>query len=820
MWVSLAFVAGILLASVVSLPTYIWLVLSLLAVVGVIVARRLPAPPHWPDFGNRVLRLSLSTAVLALACVSLGLLGAARYQSASTANAGSSLAYFNDGGYDALVTGVLIQPPDVRDTYTNLRLQAQTVDTGLHQVKVKGLLLARVAPNQQYHYGDILRLRGELQTPPENEDFSYRDYLARQGIRSYMSSAEVTLLPGKGGNPLLGAMYSLRDSALEHVYRLFLDPEASLLAGILLGVDSGLPAQVEQAFNDTGTSHIIAISGFNIAIIAGVLAFLFGRALGPRRGALAALTGIVFYTLFVGADPAVVRAALMGAVTLLAIQVGRRQQGLNTLAFVAALMALGNPFVLWDVGFQLSLFATLGLILYGTPFMETVEGFLGRHLAALDARRIASFLGDVVLLTLAAQLTTLPIVAYHFRQISLVSPLANAFILPVQPAVMVLGGLAVALSFAYFPLGQLLAWVAWPFTAYTIRVVELFDSLPHTVIYLGGFSLAFVVLYYAVLLAITFGHSRFGEWAAAIRLRFRFVSVSGVIAALFVVSLLTWRIVAAAPDGRLHIAFLDVGSADAVLLQTPSGRHVLIDGGPSAATASDALGRRLSPLDHSLDWLVLASTDENEVASLPRLVQRFSPRNVLLGAQAQASFSSGSLMQWLVDEQIPVTDAQQGEALNLGDGARLSVVDLSPRGATLLLEWDMFRMLLPIGANLDTLARIQNGDLAGQVDVLLLAQSGYAPLTPPGLLPTLNPRLVVISVAPADKDGLPSPETLDAVQGYSVLRTDVNGWVEVVTDGQRMWVSAERISPEAGAPTSAVLNQSPEIITPTPAANE
>jgi hypothetical protein len=146
-----------------------------------------------------------------------------------------------------------------------------------------------------------------------------------------------------------------------------------------------------------------------------------------------------------------------------------------------------------------------------------------------------------------------------------------------------------------------------------------------------------------------------------------------------------------------------------------------------------------------------------------------------LGAQAQASFSSGSLMQWLIDEQIPVTDAQQGQALNLGDGARLSVVDLSPRGATLLLEWDMFRMLLPIGANLDTLTRLEDGDLAGQVDVLLLSQSGYAPLTPPELVSTLNPTLVVISVAPADKDGLPNPATLDALKGYSVLRTDLMG---------------------------------------------
>ena len=270
------------------------------------------------------------------------------------------------------------------------------------------------------------------------------------------------------------------------------------------------------------------------------------------------------------------------------------------------------------------------------------------------------------MLTFAAQLTTLPIMAYHFKQLSLVSPLANAFILPAQPAVMVLGGLAVVLSFALFPLGQLVAWVAWPLTTYTIRMVEFFDSLPHTVIYLGGFSLTFVVLFYAVLLGVTFAGGRLRDLVAELRRRFRYLSLSVVLAALFIAALFTWRLVAAAPDGRLHITFLNVGSADGVLIQTPAGRHVLINGGPSAALASDALGRRLSPLDHSLDWLILASTDENQVASLPRLLPRFPPRNVLMAAPAQASFSSSTVVQWLTDEAIPMTVGRAGTGARFG----------------------------------------------------------------------------------------------------------------------------------------------------------
>ena len=787
LWVSLAFIAGILLAKLASLPLYIWLLLALLSLACTILLRR-------SNVSLSAFHFKIQTAYLVLvsACAVALFIGAARYQLNVPQINISNIAWFNDRDYDVLVTGTLIEPPDHRDTYTNLRLRALEVDTGEGQYPVHGLLLARVPANQSYQYGEELRLRGKLETPPENEDFSYRDYLARQGILSYMSNSEATVLPGKGGNPIVAATYAIKEKSLDTVYRLFPDPEASLLAGILLGVDTGLPAPLQQAFKDTGTAHIIAISGFNIAIIAGIFVTLFSRVLGPRRGAITAILGIAFYTFLVGADAAVVRAAIMGTFSIFALQVGRRQQGLNTLALVAALMAVWNPLVLWDVGFQLSFFATLGLILYGEPFQLAAENFINRHFPASNAGKLAELFAEFVLLTFAAQLTTLPIMAYQFKQISLVSFIANPFILPAQPAVMILGGLAVFLSLLAFPLGQLMAWIAWPPTAYTIRMVELFDAVPHGVIYLGGFSLAFVALFYAALLALTFTGSRLKEFFLSLRERFRYLPTATILTALFICTLLTWRLAASAPDGRLHITFLDVGSADAVLIQTPNGRHILINGGPSASSLSDALGRRLPLLDHHLDWLIVAATDESQVTSLPRILPRYPPEQVLWGANEQASFSSRDVITWLSDESTPVTQAEEGQTLDLGAGATLKVLNISSRGLTLLVEWNSFRALLPIGENFDTLDALEYENAVGPVTVLSVAQSGYASLTPPDWVENLNPQLVVLSVAAGDKDGLPDQATLEALSDYSLLRTDLNGWIEVSTDGKQMWVNAER----------------------------
>jgi competence protein ComEC len=625
-----------------------------------------------------------------------------------------------------------------------------------------------------------------LKTPPENEDFSYQDYLARQGILAYMPDAEATRLPFTDGNPFLRLVYTFKAHALDHVYRIFPDPEASLLAGILLGDDNGLSADLQQAYKNTGTAHIIAISGFNIAIIAALFVRLFSRLLGARKGAIAAVVGITIYTVLVGASASVVRAAIMGGLAIFALQVGRRQNGLNTLAFTGAVMAVINPHTLWDVGFQLSFAATLGLILYVGPFRDWAVRHIARFTSPENAQKYARPISEYLLFTLAAQLTTLPIMAYHFGRISLIAVLANPFILPVQPAVMVLAGLALLLSFIYLPLGKVAGWIAWPFAAYTNRAVEFFDRFPHGVIVLGDFSLLFVILFYALLLFLTFAGPRLkGTLRSAL-------APSVVIVALGVFAYLAWAAAFAAPDGCLHLTFLDVGTADAILIQTPSGRTLLVNGGESPSRLADALGRRLSPFDRRLDWLLVASPQEQQVAALPRILDRFPAENVLWAGNTDASYSTGQVSRWLTANATPVTPAYQGAVLDLGEGARLEVLAVSPRGAVLLVTWNGFRALLPLGLNFDTLAELKNGQAIGPVSVLLLADAGYAPSNPPAWLAALQPQLAILSVTAGDPNGLPDKSVLDALAGITLLRTDRNGSIEVSTDGAGMWVEVQR----------------------------
>ncbi len=812
-WSSLAFLAGICLAAGLrsagaDIAAWIWLAIAagVCAVPGVRWLALRIFPPAVENFQTRLAAISLSLVqkvssdftwpaqrlpVFVLAA--LFALGAARYQYAlPDLDDPGMIASYNDQEGDYVVVGMLAEPPDMRDSYTNLRVNAEQIRPaqGGDYANVEGLVLVQALTAMQsrgdWRYGDRVLLEGRLETPPEDEEFSYREYLARQGVYSLMPFARLGLVRHGQGNPLLSMVYTLKERALEMVYRLYPDPEASLLAGILLGVEGGIPLDVKQAFQDTGTAHVIAISGFNIAIVGGLFATLFLRLLGaPRRFLAAGLSAVViaFYALLVGAGPSVVRAAIMGVLSLFAVQLGRRQDGLNSLVLVAALMALFNPFLLWDVSFQLSFMATLGLVVFAGMLTAGFTHLASQRLPEPTAQRISKPVGEYVLFTLAALVTTLPVIAYHFRRLSLTTLIANPLILPAQPPVMVLGGLAVALGLIYEPLGQAAAYLAWPFVAYTIRAVELVSRIPGGVITLGEVALGWVFLYYAVLFLATFAGAKLKGAGAVLK-------PSLVLAGLGALAVVTWQVALHAPDGRLHLTVLDVGRGDALLIQTPGGRYVLVDGGSSPAKLSQGLGRRLPLTRRRLDWLVVAGPGTEQVQALPRVLERFPASNVLWAGSADGARSVRNLQEYLTKAGIEPEMAVTDQVLDLGDGAMLRVLHAGESGSILLLEWRNFRALLPVGMDEAALKKMLDDPGLVPVTALLLADGGAAELNPPQWLAKLRPQVVVLSAAV--DEAAPDPEVLEALKGYNLLRTDKNGWIGLSTDGEQMWVEVER----------------------------
>ena len=787
-YLGIAWLAGIFLGSLLNLPALFLALAGLVPLVSLFLWRE----------NSRVRLASLCALVL--------LLGAWRYSSAIPHFDEGSLAYYNGQGWVKL-TGVVSAEPDVRDTYTNLRVAAESLALDDQEYAVTGTVLVRAPHYPEYRYGDRLEIEGLLETPPEFEDFSYRDYLARHGIHSLLRRPRINLLARHQGNFFSAKLYAFKGRAQATIARLLPEPQASLLTGILLGVETGIPADLMADFSATGTTHIIAISGFNISIIAGLFSGLSARLFGRRRAMPLAVAGIVLYTIFVGASAAVVRAAIMGSLYVIAIHYGRQSDALNSLMAAAILMTALNPFTLWDLGFQLSFAATLGLVLYTPVIQGWFERGLHKLLSEEATKGAIGLLNEALIVTLAAQITTLPIIVYNFRTLSLVTLLTNLLILPAQPGVMLWGGVATLAGLLWLPLGQALGWVVWLFLTCTIVIVELTARVPYAALDVGRVSLGLICLYYGLLAGGTIVTAQEPSRLKTLwqRLADRF-STKALLAGLTIVVLLVWVAAFSLPDGKLHVTFFDVGQGDAIFIQTPRDQKILVDGGPSPTILLTALGRRMPFWERTIDLVVLTHPHDDHVSGLVPVLERYKVKAFLDGGQEHPTPAYTRCLELIQEKGVPYHLAQAGMWIQLGEGLQIKVLhpqsqflsgtdsDVNNNSIVLHLAYGPISFLLPGDVEEEAEAVLLSGNEDLASIILKSPHHGSDTSLNPGFLEAVNPQLAVIQVGAGNTFGHPDPTTLAKLKehGVTVLRTDQNGTVEVVSDGQRYWIKTER----------------------------
>ncbi|PIR03933.1 MAG: hypothetical protein COV59_01990 [Candidatus Magasanikbacteria bacterium CG11_big_fil_rev_8_21_14_0_20_39_34] len=365
-------------------------------------------------------------------------------------------------GSQAQFTGFVSVEPDVREDGVRYIVRLLPQQEGSGKVYIKNTLYP------QYSYGDVLEVSCLLQKPTPIENFRYDKYLEKFQIFTLCISPKIQKLEGKRGNIFMRSLLSLKKRVEENIEKLWPEPYASFMAGILYGYRGGL-GKLADDFQRTGVTHIIAISGYNITIVASFLVTILTYLFIPRKkGFYIVLCMIGIFTLFAGASASVVRAAIMGMLILMAQQFGRLSHAGNALILAAALMCLQNPRVLlFDAGFQLSFLATLGL-LYILPIFQKIF------------QNVPEYLGikDITLGTLSATMITLPLIVYQFGRVSLVALPVNIFILPLIPVIMYLGFLVVFFSFFFMPIALILSFFTYMVMTYVVGVVKIFSKLP------------------------------------------------------------------------------------------------------------------------------------------------------------------------------------------------------------------------------------------------------------------------------------------------------------------------------------------------------
>jgi competence protein ComEC len=431
-----------------------------------------------------------SGAVIFLLCVlvgsSLSILRVSQTTHVTNLNSVESYAR----GENVKLHGVIADEPDRRPMKTKYTVEVDEIIDESHVKKINGkVLITDYDAWPRHSYGDEVVIVGKLDRPTKIEDFYYDRYLSRYDVYSVIYRADIQTASSGHGSAFFSFLYDLKHQFESQLNRLYPEPHASFMAGLLTGSRRGIPEHLLEDFQSTGLTHIIAISGYNISIVISFItvALFF---LPLRFRFIPAVFAIVFFTFFVGASPSVVRAAIMGVLGLFALQSGRQKHSLIAILLAGAMMIAWNPKVLWyDAGFQLSFLAVLGISYIGPFFERPLKNF-------------PQMIREPLQMTLSAQLSAVPLIVLLFGQLSLIAPFANVLVALLIPIGMLFGFFGVVASFIYFPLGQLIAFVGFGALELIILVAETCSSLTFALVETPGIGWKMIIGYYVVLIVL------------------------------------------------------------------------------------------------------------------------------------------------------------------------------------------------------------------------------------------------------------------------------------------------------------------------------
>ncbi len=643
---------------------------------------------------------------------------------------------------------------------------------------------------ENIHLGREIELRGIIEPFPFQRnpgEFDYGKYLLLNdihGIVSVNGLQNIKIGAYVEGSLLRSWTYRVQQTLYRILDSLHSPRHAGFLKGIIFGYRSEIPPDVKQSFMDTGTIHILAVSGSNVAFVAFMFFSLFGFLRLPRK-ALGGVTvlGLLAYMLITGSSPSVVRATIMAIVLLCGSLVERKTDIYNSISIAALILLVWNSNTLFDVGFQLSFSAVVSIVY----FYPKLEFLIKKIPDRFEEIKVFDTTMKLFAVSLAAQLGTIPFTAYYFNRISVVSFLANIPVVPIS-------GLNTFIGFAEVLSFPVCRWIAGLFAAandfliwFLLGFVKHAASVPFA--YVEAWSLStFVILGYYVLLFGVFNihqprvRAQFAIWVLILT---NSISISEL-----------WY----SMHPKLNVSIIDVGQGDAILLEFPDGKRMLIDAGP-LSQRYNAGERIIAPFLKRkgitrLEYFLITHSHSDHLGGARALLRSMMVDTIVMSPFRGSSYQVRSVLQAAEEKNVGQKVLRAGNQITLDP--RIRVYCLYPEvGAAKIKNLNNSSIVLKVVYGCSSILLVGDAEAVDEnkmvhryddflmSDILKVGHHGSHSSTSEEFLNIVHPQKALVSVGIHNRFSHPSPITMQRLAAHSIEinRTDKKGAIIFESDG-------------------------------------
>ena len=664
-------------------------------------------------------------------------------------------------------------------------------------------------------YGDKIFITGEFQEPQgmRNEGgFNYKEYLKSLNIYGSVKAKNIKVIEQKKGNIFMNFTYKISDEIKENIEEFMGEKYSGLLLGLLLGDSSKIDENMEENFKITSLTHILAVSGAQVSYIIAAMYSLLKRKIGIQKTRVVIIASLIFYTALTGFSPSIVRAGIMGIILMISGLVFRKNDIINSIAISLFFMLVYNPFLLENVGLQLSYLGTIGIIGFNKTIILILKNIqirnrkwkykINRKLILLISK-----IKEILAVTMSASLAVVPVMIYHFNLFGTYFLITNLLASIIIGPITLLGTLLVIISFISINIAKILSYIL-KFLIDILLFISSFSKLPISKIYIPTPTITFIIIIYLSLIISLFIYKVFHErnpnttilrvrnLLALVKYKFK-QNRDDVIKKIVIISIVIFLCIIFIPRD-LKINFVDVGQGDSTFIITPKNKTILIDGGGSNTGSFDVGENTLLPyiLDkgyNKIDLMIISHFDSDHVGGLLTILEEIKVEKVLIGKQEEQSENYKRFLNIVKEKNIPVIVGKRGDKINIEKDLYLDILFpeseqieenvINNNSLVFNIHYNNFSMLFT--GDIEEIAEKRIIEITNKsrlkADIIKIPHHGSKTSSTRELLEIVLPKIALIGVGKDNLFGHPSSETIDKLDELEIktYRTDINGEIMI-----------------------------------------